>query len=144
MTQIIRNNRVSTDISRVRGQLGGSVAVVLARGLLAGRRGSRLLDVDLMLTAGAVWTREDPEALGISDDPSDEGWRTLEQRHVFHGWGPRARIRVSPAMSFSVTSSTRRYVEVISGDQLEVKRNHWLGLGARFDRLPGSRRTTDG
>lgn len=141
--QMVTANRVSPDISRVRGQIGGSLAFVVARGLLAGRRGSRLLDLDLVVTAGSVWTREDAEALQISGDPSAEGWQTLDQRHFFHGWGPRARIRIASGLSLAVTSSTRRYTEVVAGDVLEVKKNHWLGLGVRFDRSPGDRPAAD-
>lgn len=140
LESLLLARRVSPDITQAPISGTAALALTIGRGELCWHaKHCARLDLDLLVGVGPVRTREDLEALQADGDLSHPAHLTANQTHFSHSFGARTAAQLTPALALILSSTHRGYIEVVSGETLEMKRSHWLSAGLRV-RLPQRRR----
>jgi hypothetical protein len=125
-SQLIDNNHVSPDLSRILGQAHLRLHIFPLRSRFGPFEGA----LDGWAGFGATWTEDDLEALQQEGDPWAEA--TASQVHPCPTWGfgyqVVADIADTGAMGLRLRWDRFRYIETVSSATLETKGNIILGL----------------
>lgn len=123
--QIIENNQVTPDISKIQLAVSGAFQYSPIYGKVAVGR-DRIIGFDIfgVFGTGAVQTRDDLAALDKTDDP--DAVATESQFHPSLVYGGGARIIFSQGFAARVEGRGLSFIEVVESDTLEMKNNFTL------------------
>jgi outer membrane beta-barrel protein len=123
--QLIENNQVTPDISRIQFFGSGSAQFSPIYGKLA-VGGNRIILFDMfgVFGAGVVNTKDDLVALQKENDPA--ALATEVQFHPTMNYGGGVRVIFSEGFAMRIEGRGLSYIEVIEGTTLEMKNNFML------------------
>jgi len=132
--ELIENNHVAPDLSRLTWFAGGGLGFAPIHGKFAVARRIVHYDIFGCFGMGVVRTVDDLDLIGATDDPPAVG--TQHQLHLTTRYGGGARIVLGPNVAVRVEARSLVYIETISGTVLEMKNNMLVQGGVSFF-LPG-------
>jgi outer membrane beta-barrel protein len=118
--QLLNNNRVSADISKITAH--GSVGLAFSPIYGKAAVGSKIIafDVYTHFGGGFTMTQDDLEALN-ADSTSVEALNTANQTHPTTVFGGGARVAFNKSLAARLEVKSMSYVEVINSNSLEMK-----------------------
>jgi len=129
--QIITENQVTPDISKIQFYVNGDVQFSPIYGKLAvGEKQIIGFDLFGLFGTGAVYTVDDLEALQKTGAPVAQA--TEPQFHPTITFGGGARVILSDSFAFRIEGRGLSYIEVIESTTLEMKNNFTLLASASF------------
>jgi outer membrane beta-barrel protein len=130
-TQLVENNRVSPDISKIflLGDINLQFSPIYGKIAV---QGGNIINFDIFGTfgTGVVNTHDDLVALQAEDDPAAQ--KTQIQWHPTTNIGGGFRINFTKNFALRLEGRTAIYIETISSTTLEMKNNFMLLGGASF------------
>lgn len=124
--QLIEHNSVVPDISRILAYGEFSIQFSPFYGKFAIREKIIGFDLFLNVGTGAVLTHDD--LIGLDETPAAQA--TQSQVHPTLNIGGGARVILSDALAIRMEGRSLSYIEVLQGNQLEMKNNMTLLTGA--------------
>jgi outer membrane beta-barrel protein len=129
--QIIEKNQVTPDISKIEwlGNVNFQYSPIYGKVAVFGQK-IIAFDIFGVFGAGIVNTRDDLEALQKTKD--EDAIATEKQIHPTVNYGGGLRVALSKSFAVRLEARGMSYVEVVESNNLEMKNNMMLLVGASF------------
>jgi outer membrane beta-barrel protein len=138
--QIIDNNKVSPDISKVIWVLNATAQFAPIYGKLAVNKSIIIFDIYGIFGMGVTGTQDDLEAIQCAGVEGTPCVLTASQQHFTTTVGGGFRVALTDTFATRIEGRSLSFIETLNGSSLEMKNNFILQASATFFLSPGGKR----
>jgi outer membrane beta-barrel protein len=139
--QIIENNKVSPDISKVIWVMNATAQFAPIYGKIAvGPRAIIIFDIYGLFGMGVTGTQDDLEAIQCAGVEGSPCVLTASQQHVTTTIGGGFRVALSDSFAVRLEGRSLSFIETLNGSSLEMKNNFIIQASATFFLSPGGKK----